>query len=187
MKTIQFVFLITMVAFCVGCKPSQKANPTTETKVEEKTKQYQFSYLKMNGEFVLTPNDSISVNDPRNLSKILLSTSNKAGTLTEMTFFSFSDVSKKLAKCGYQFIGSKPDPYYYPTKSKTSIWDVFEKVKDYEGDCSKFKYVISRSPHDNPIHMHLRYGDNVEELLNMSKDPKDNKFNPWWADYTGVN
>lgn len=176
-----------MVTFYVGCKPSQKANPATETKVEVEAKQYQFSYLKMNGDFVLNSEDSVSINDPRNLSKISLFTSDKAGTLTEITFFDYSDVNKKLAKCGYQFIGSRPDPFYYPAKSKTSIWDVFVKVKDYEGDCSKFKYVISRSPHDNPIHMHLRYGDDIEELLNMSKDPKDDKFNPWWADYRGVN
>ena len=47
--------------------------------------------------------------------------------------------------------------------------------------------MISRSPHDSPLHMHLRYGDNVEDLLNMSKNPKDDKFNPWWAEYIYAN
>ena len=65
--------------------------------------------------------------------------------------------------------------------------DIFEKVEDYSGECEEFKYVISRSPHDSPLHMHLRYGDNVEDLLNMSKNPKDDKFNPWWAEYIYAN
>jgi hypothetical protein len=36
--------------------------------------------------------------------------------------------------------------------------------------CNKFKYVVT-APHDEPIHMHFRYGDeqsNFEALLKMS-------------------
>ncbi|MBS9774765.1 MAG: hypothetical protein KGV59_06375 [Tenacibaculum sp.] len=186
MKKVSVFLLMAVIAF-VGCKPANKKEVKKEGKIEKVEKwDKQFSYLRMNGIFVMKQSEPETLNDPRNFSKLILSTSEKKGTITEMTFFSHEDINKQLAKCGYQFIGSRPDPHYYPP-SKTSIWDVFEKVKDFEGDCSKFKYVISRSPHDNPRHMHLRYGNNVEELLNMSKDKKDDKFNPWWADYEEKN
>lgn len=155
------------------------------TGVEDK-KQHRFAYLEMNGEFKMDKRDSLTINDRRNPSRILLSTSHEAGTFTEMTFYKHLDEEKIWAKCIYQYIGSRPDPYYFPNTSKTSIWDIFEKVGDGYGECSKFQYVISRSPHDMPVHMHLRYGDNVEMLLNMSKDKKDDSFNPWWAEYLKV-
>lgn len=146
-----------------------------------------FTYLSMNGEFHLNPGDSMSQNDPRNPGRLVLETSDEKGTLTKMTFFDHTDLDKQLAECGYQYIGSRPDPHYYPEQSKTSIWDIFEKVEDYSGDCMNYKYVISRSPHGDPIHMHLRYGDDVESLLNMSNDAEDNQFNPWWATYCDIN
>ncbi len=146
-----------------------------------------FTYLTMNGEFHLNPGDSMSQNDPRNPGRLILTTSSDKGSLTKMTFFDHSDVEKQLAECGYHFIGSRPDPHYYPEQSKTSIWDVFEKVEDFSGDCSKYKYVLSRSPHGDPIHMHLRYGDDVERILAMSNDAEDDQFNPWWATYCDIN
>ncbi|MEO1626253.1 MAG: hypothetical protein AAFV25_13945 [Bacteroidota bacterium] len=146
-----------------------------------------FTYLTMNGEFHLNPGDSMSQNDPRNPGRLILETSDEKGSLTRMTFFDHSDLQKKLAECGYHFIGSRPDPHYYPEQSKTSIWDVFEKVEDFSGDCANYKYVLSRSPHGDPIHMHLRYGDDVERILAMSDDAEDNQFNPWWATYCDIN
>lgn len=146
-----------------------------------------FTYLTMNGEFHLNPGDSMSQNDPRNPGRLILATSDEKGSLTRMTFFDHSDLQKKLAECGYHFIGSRPDPHYYPEQSKTSIWDVFEKVEDFSGDCANYKYVLSRSPHGDPIHMHLRYGDDVERILAMSDDAEDNQFNPWWATYCDIN
>lgn len=145
-----------------------------------------FSYLAMKGEFKMNPNDSITQNDPRNPSRLVLETSDEKGSPTRMSFYSHDDTQQKLAECGYEFIGSRPDPHYYPEQSKTSIWDVFKKVEDYEGDCSKYKYVISRSPHGDPIHMHLRYGDDVEALLLMSNAEEDDDFNPWWSTYCDI-
>ncbi len=145
-----------------------------------------FTYLSMNGEFHLNPGDSMSQNDPRNPGRLLLATSKEKGTSTRMTFFGHSDTEKMLAECGYEFIGSRPDPHYYPAESKTSIWDVFMKKEDYAGDCSPYMYVLSRSPHGDPIHMHLRYGDDVEKILAMSNDAEDGNFNPWWATYCDI-
>ncbi len=145
-----------------------------------------FTYLAMNGEFHLNPGDSLTLNDPRNPSRLQLTTDDEAGSLTTMVFYAHDDMDQKLAECGYQFVGSRPDPHYYPNQSKTSIWDVFEKVEDYSGDCLPYAYVISRSPHGDPIHMHLRYGKDVEALLTMSNDEVDENFNPWWATYCDI-
>ncbi|MEM7572747.1 MAG: hypothetical protein AAF433_07595 [Bacteroidota bacterium] len=145
-----------------------------------------FTYLSMNGEFHLNPGDSLSQKDPRNPGRLILETSDENGSLTKMTFFDHDDLSLKLAECGYHFIGSRPDPHYYPEQSKTSIWDVFEKVEDFSGDCMNYQYVLSRSPHGDPIHMHLRYGNDVESILAMSNDEEDDRFNPWWATYCDI-
>ena len=145
-----------------------------------------FTYLAMNGEFHLNPGDSMSNNDPRNPGRLKLTTSEEAGSNTRMVIYDHTDLNKQLAECGYEFVGSRPDPHYYPAESKTSIWDVFKKVEDFSGDCSKYQYVISRSPHGDPIHMHFRYGDDVEALLAMSNDEEDANFNPWWATYCDI-
>lgn len=146
-----------------------------------------FTFLKMNGEFKMNPNDSITQNDPRNPSRLVLSTTEEAGSISRMAFYVHDDMETLWADCGYEFIGSRPDPFYYPEKSKTSIWDVFKRVKDFEGDCAKFEFVISRSPHGDPIHMHLRYGDDLEKLLAMSNDEQDQSYNPWWCTYCDIN
>lgn len=162
------------------------ANISAQNYDEKKEEiKHRFSYLSMNGEFRMDKNNVETINDPRNPSRLILSTSSEKGSSTTMTFYDHNDDQKIIAKCEYQYIGSRPDPYYFPNTSKTSIWDIFEKTADIEGDCDKFKFVISRSPHDNPLHMHLRYGKNVEKLLNMSKDKKDDKYNPWWSEYKG--
>ncbi len=145
-----------------------------------------FTYLSMNGEFHLNPGDSMSKNDPRNPGRIELTTTEEKGSITRMVFYDHDDKNQKWADCGYEFIGSRPDPHYYPELSKTSIWDVFKKVEDFSGDCMNYEYVISRSPHGDPIHMHLRYGADVEELLAMSLDAADENFNPWWATYCAI-
>lgn len=145
-----------------------------------------FTYLAMNGEFKMNPNDSLTQNDPRNPSRLVLQTTNEAGSVSRMAFYAHDDMNKKLAECGYEFIGSRPDPHYYPAESKTSIWDVFKKVADYEGDCMNYQFVLSRSPHGDPIHMHLRYGNNVDSLLALSNAPEDNAFNPWWSTYCDI-
>ncbi|MDO4762840.1 MAG: hypothetical protein Q4A00_00435 [Flavobacteriaceae bacterium] len=159
------------------------AEQNNDCKKEEEGQQ--FTYLTMDGEFIMDPKDPYTVNDSRNPSKIILSTSEEPNSLTKMSFFHHLDERQEIASCGFQYIGSRPDPKYFP-ESKTSIWDIFEKVEDYSGDCSKFKFVISRSPHDTPRHMHLRYGNDLEALLNMSNDEEDEQYNPWWSEYKEV-
>ncbi len=150
---------------------------------DEDAKVPAFTYLRMNGEFHLNPGDTMSQDDERNPGRLSLTTSEEKGSLTKMTFYDHYDLNKKLAECGYEYIGSRPDPHYFPKESKTSIWDIFKKVKDFEGDCINYEYVISRSPHGEPLHMHLRYGKDLEALLAMSNDKEDGGFNPWWATY----
>lgn len=145
-----------------------------------------FTYLSMNGEFHMNPGDTMTQNDPRNPSRLKLMTSDEAGSVTRMAFYDHNDMEKQLAECGYEFIGSRPDPHYYPKESKTSIWDIFKKVENYAGDCSAYEYVLSRSPHGDPIHMHLRYGNNLDSILELSNAPKDANFNPWWATYCDI-
>ncbi|MEM8585718.1 MAG: hypothetical protein AAGF87_15685, partial [Bacteroidota bacterium] len=152
----------------------------------ETTDRPPFTYLSMTGEFHMNPGDSMTQNDRRNPSRLELTTSDEAGSQTTIAFYAHSDMNEKLAECGYEFIGSRPDPHYYPDQSKTSIWDVFKKMTDISGDCMNYEYVISRSPHGDPIHMHLRYGQDVEALLAMSNDEEDDKFNPWWATYCDI-
>lgn len=199
MKTKNFVLKISTcilaVVFSVSCKHDHghHSHGHTSDTVGDGHSHYNnpshqpaFTYLMMNGEFHLNPGDSLSQNDPRNPGRLILETSDKKGSLTKMTFFDHNDLDKKIAECGYQYIGSRPDPHYYPKESKTSIWDIFEKVEDYYGDGTKYKYVLSRSPHGDSIHMHLRYGDNVEQILQMSNDAEDDQFNPWWATYCDI-
>ena len=78
------------------------------------------------------------------------------------------------------------DPFYYPTLAKTSIWDLFELASGEEA-CKKFFYVTVRVPHGDPVHMHVRYGDDqssFRQLLQMSNGPEDKtQLNPWWSIY----
>jgi hypothetical protein len=142
------------------------------------------SYLTMNGEFEMDPVKASTRNDARNPSRVRLATSEEAGSVTRMAFYAHDDADRMVADCGYQFVGSRPDPHYFPAQSKSSIWDAFEQVEAYEGACDDYQAVISRSPHGDPVHMHLRYGADVDELLAMSLVPVDSaRFEPWWASY----
>ncbi len=140
-----------------------------------------FTYLKMDGDFEMDPELAATRDDPRNPSRIRLATSSEAGSGTRMAFYAHDDPDQLVADCGYQFVGSRPDPHYFPAESKTSIWDVFERTEAYDGACEDYAAVISRSPHGDPAHMHLRYGTDADELLAMSDAPVDSAaFDPWW-------
>ena len=143
-----------------------------------------FTYLGMNGEFEMDPEQAATRDDPRNPSRIRLATTEEAGTGTRMAFYAHDDPDQLVADCGYQYAGSQPDPYYFPDESKTSIWDVFEQTETYEGDCGAYTAVISRSPHGDPAHMHLRYGTDADDLLAMSTAAVDSSaYEPWWPLY----
>jgi hypothetical protein len=142
---------------------------------------YKIPYLGIDGIFNIDTAE-ISASDPRNPRRIVFK---------KMEFFSFYEDSsgqRPIAQnCRYVYKGAAGDPYYYPKQSKTSIWDLFELVSG-EQACNKFYYVTLRSPHGEPVHMHLRYGDNnssFKSLLQVSNLGPENKnsINPWWSVY----
>ncbi len=145
---------------------------------------YKVPYLGFDGVFNLNTEQE-SVKDPRNLKVIAIS------KMEKFTFY--KDVAKKtpIARdCHYTYMGAAPDPKYY-SQSKSAVWDLFELKSEEKQDlaCNKFKYVALTAPHDEPIHMHFRYGDkqsNFEALLKMSNAiAEPAKFNPWFATYCG--
>lgn len=137
-------------------------------------------YMGVDGVFTLDTSVPSSLNDPRNPGRIVFE---------EMERFSFyRDMAGNdpiAENCQYSYQGTAPDPFYYP-EFQTSIWDLFELSSD-DPACSGFRYVALRSPHGDPIHMHVRYGgeySGFEELLQMSLDEPDSaEFNPWWSLY----
>ena len=64
---------------------------TLKKKSKKEEIRYRYAYLEMNGIFEMDSKDSLTVNDSRNPSKIILSTTDKPGTLTKMTFFHHDD------------------------------------------------------------------------------------------------
>ena len=141
---------------------------------------FKVPYLGLDGTFTIDP-QAIAATDPRNPKRIVVRT---------MEYFSFYEDSagaKPLAEaCRYVYKGAAGDPYYYPARAKTSIWELFELVSGQEA-CKKFFYLTVRAPHGNPVHMHLRYGDehaSLRQLLQMSTGPEDKtKLEPWWSVY----
>ena len=89
-------------------------------------------------------------------------------------------------ECRYVYKGAAGDPYYYPTRAKTSVWDLFELASGAEA-CKAFAYVAVRAPHGKPLHLHLRYGDehsSFRQLLQMSTGPEDKTtLDPWGSVY----
>ncbi|PSB28599.1 hypothetical protein [Chlorogloea sp. CCALA 695] len=145
---------------------------------------YKVPYLGFDGVFNLNAEQE-SVKDPRKEKVIAIS------KMEKFTFY--KDVAKKtpIARdCHYTYMGAAPDPKYY-SQVKSAVWDLFELKPEEKQDlrCNKFKYVALTAPHDQPIHMHFRYGDeqsNFEALLKMSNDRAEpTKFNPWFATYCG--
>ncbi len=138
-----------------------------------------FSFLNVNGTLV---SDDESREDPRNPDKIEMTTSTESNTTTRLTFYANGNPGRVWASGDYQYVGSEPDPHYFPGY-KTSVWDLFELQNGISGDADAFRYVMFRSPHSNPVHVHMRYGAaGFEALLDMSKDPESG-FDPWWSTY----
>lgn len=141
---------------------------------------FKVPYLGVDGAFTIDTKE-ISATDSRNPKRVVFQ---------QMEFFSFYkdyDGNTPLAKnCRYVYKGAAGDPFYYPEQSKTSIWDLFELASG-DAACNNFYYVIMRSPHGNPVHMHMRYGNatsSFRQLLNLSNAPENkNSINPWWSVY----
>lgn len=143
---------------------------------------YKVPYLGVDGTFTLDTSLAESANDPRNPKRV---------KFEKMEFFSFyADLqgSEPLAEnCRYVYRGAAGDPFFFPERSLGSIWDLFQLRGGDDPDCEAFKYVILRAPHGDPIHMHMRYGDDstgFQALLENSTLSEDAaSFNPWWSTY----
>lgn len=146
---------------------------------------YKVPYLGLDGIFTLDPAETVPYNDPRNPIRIVVD---------KMEYFSFykdTAGTQSLAQnCRYIYRGAAGDPYYFykaDPPAKTSIWDLFELAGGEDDACKDFYYVIVRAPHGNPVHMHLRYGNeesSFKKLLGNSTGPEDTtQLNPWWSVY----
>ncbi len=75
--------------------------------------------------------------------------------MEEFSFYAdLAGTTPLIENCQYVYKGAEGYPVYYPDRSKTSIWDLFEFVSG-DGDCKAFSYIIIRAPHGNPVHMHF--------------------------------
>lgn len=140
----------------------------------------EMQYLGVDGVFTLDTSVPSSLHDPRNPGRI------EFDAMEQFSFYRDMAGSDPIAEnCQYAYQGATPDPFYYP-EFQTSIWDLFELVSD-DPACSGFNYVALRSPHGDPIHMHVRYGgetSSFDTLLQMSlAEPDAAELNPWWSLY----
>jgi hypothetical protein len=141
---------------------------------------FKVPYLGLDGTFTLDPEER-SATDPRNPPRVVF---------RQMEYFAFyadrAGAKPHAEACRYVYQGAAGDPYYYPTRAKTSVWDLFELASGAEA-CKAFSYVAVRAPHGKPMHMHLRYGDehsSFRQLLQLSTGPEDKtQWDPWWSVY----
>ncbi|MEM9567486.1 MAG: hypothetical protein AAF974_04200 [Cyanobacteria bacterium P01_E01_bin.34] len=172
--------VLTTVALVVAGVSFSTLAQTSETQIISPNA-HKVPYLGVDGAFILGGEET-SRNDPRNPSRVVLD---------KMEFFSFyADVEGEeiLAEnCRYVYRGAAGDPFHYPDRSLGSIWDMFELRSADNGACEPFQYVVLRSPHGDPAHMHMRYGGtetNFSELLEISLlEENPENFNPWWSLY----
>jgi hypothetical protein len=137
-------------------------------------------YLGVNGVFTLDQQE-LAARDPRNPKRVAFD------KMERFSFFDDFQGTQPIAKdCLYAYRGPAGDPYYYPDRAKTSVWEMFE-LRSGEPACQRFTYVVLRAPHGNPVHMHLRYGDERSSflaLLAISNGPENKaKLDPWWSVY----
>ena len=189
----------------VGCQPSEPTtiapvnsptNPPTAQSLTAPEKlaptpaqvispnAYKVPYLGFDGMFLLNADQPGSVNDPRNPKRIGIS------KMEQITFYKNATGKDAIARnCEYVYMGAAGDPKYYVEFKAT--WEMFELAKTEKQDpaCKKFQYVVLTAPHDNPSHMHFRYGDDRSSftaLLKMSNETQNAaKFSPWFATYCG--
>lgn len=141
---------------------------------------FKVPYLGVDGVFTIDT-EEVSATDPRNPKRVVFQ------QMERFSFYKDLEGNTPIAEnCRYVYKGAAGDPFYYPKESKTSIWDLFELASGDEA-CNNFYYVILRSPHGNPVHMHMRYANaesSFDKLLNLSDSPEDKtKIDPWWSVY----
>ena len=137
-----------------------------------------FPYAVANGERVIDPTSTTSVEDPRNPSRVTLSTPSTPGSESRFVFYANGKPDEIWADCNFQVRYTMPDPSSFPA-NKTALWDAFEMTSANAGACEAFARVVMFWPDGGPD-MHLRYGEvGFEDLLLQSLEPDD----AWWARY----
>lgn len=148
-------------------------------------------YLANHGTFLLDDHDEISFDDARNPLLIIADTDESPNSEAIFYFFfsldpSHPDYERNAEDCRYQYVGSRPDPFYYP-RSKGSVWDLFELTHVQSEECEQYTYLAVRSPHGAypDIHMHFRYGDkhtNFSEIVSKKFSDPESPY-AWWSSY----
>ncbi len=128
-----------------------------------------FHYVEAGGSHVLEPGVVSSARDRSLPSAIVADIGIDASDTTEMTFFDHDRPELITARCGFQVRYTMPDPLSFPG-DKLDVWDAYEMVESYEGNCEAFQYV-TLSWASEPGRMLFRYGDTgFFELLDLSLD-----------------
>lgn len=138
-----------------------------------------FPYEVANGERIPDPTSETTAADPRNPSRILLTTTADAGTDSRFVFYRHNAPNEIWADCDFQVRYTMPDPSAFPG-DKLALWDAFELTGTNSGACASFERVVMFWTDEGRV-MHLRYGtEPFEGLLSQSlaSDGSD-----WWSRY----
>ncbi|WAL58347.1 hypothetical protein [Thermocoleostomius sinensis] len=171
---------LAIVAAMIGVSAERTIAQTAAPAIELESPNADVPHLGVDGVFTLDTSVPSSLHDPRNPARV------EFYQMEQFSFYRDLQGEEPIAEnCQYTYRGAAPDPFYYP-QFQTSIWDLFE-LTSTDPACSGFQYVILRSPHGEPIHMHMRYGGegtDFESLLNMSTGEADTtRLDPWWSLY----
>ncbi|MFO0750078.1 MAG: hypothetical protein U1F43_31070 [Myxococcota bacterium] len=119
-----------------------------------------------------------TVDDERNPSRIVMTTSAEAGSESRFVFYRHGAPDTVWADCNFQVRYTMPDPRAFPA-DKMALWDAFEMTHANSGACEVFTHVVM-SWVDGDAAMHLRYGtDDFVPLLTDSLAGDG----AWWARY----
>lgn len=148
-------------------------------------------YLANHGTFLLDDHDETSFSDDRNPLLIIADTDETPNSEAIFYFFfsldpSHPDYERNAEDCRYQYVGSRPDPFYFP-RSKGSVWDLFALAPEQPEACEHYAHLAIRSPHgDYPdMHMHFRYGDSHTSFSDILSKKFSDPESPyaWWSSY----
>lgn len=138
-----------------------------------------FPYAVANGEHLMDATSSATTSDPRNPSRVTLSTPSAPESESRFVFYKHDARDEIWADCNYQVRYTMPDPSIFPG-DKMALWDAFEMTRANAGQCAAFARVVMFFP-DGGEALYLRYGDvGFESLLSESLVSADTAR---WARY----
>lgn len=138
-----------------------------------------FPYEVANGERVADPGSETTTSDPRNPSRVVLTTTAAAGTDSRFVFYKHEAPNEIWADCDFQVRYTMPDPSAFPG-DKLALWDAFELTATNSGACASFERVVMFWTDEGRV-MHLRYGtEPFEGLLSQSLASDGSS---WWSRY----